>query len=45
MDGPSPHSGSGARATLKMEQDKSNFSRDASTGLNKEKLLAKGSIK
>lgn len=45
MDGPLSLSGSSVRATLKMEQDKSTFSRELPTGLNKERVFPKGSIK
>jgi hypothetical protein len=45
MDGPLSLSGAGTRAMLKTEQDKSAFSRELSTGLNKERLLVKGSSK
>lgn len=37
--------GSNARATIKIEQDKSTLSRDVTAGLNKERLLTKGGIK
>lgn len=43
IDGPLSLSGSSARATLKLDQDKSTFSRELPSGLNKERLLSKGS--
>ncbi|KAK4359680.1 hypothetical protein RND71_021909 [Anisodus tanguticus] len=43
-DGSSP-TGSNARSMLKNEQEKSALSRDPPAGLNKERVLAKGSIK
>ncbi|KAJ8557617.1 hypothetical protein K7X08_003242 [Anisodus acutangulus] len=43
-DGSSP-TGSNARSMLKNEQEKSALSRDPTAGLNKERVLAKGSIK
>ncbi|XP_060184209.1 uncharacterized protein LOC132613929 isoform X1 [Lycium barbarum] len=43
-DGSSP-AGSNARSMLKNEQEKSALCRDPTAGLNKERMLAKGSIK
>lgn len=44
LDG-SSLAGSNARTMLKNEQEKSALSRDPTAGLNKERVLTKGSIK